>query len=41
MSELLGELADQSIGECYPTFTELEREFERLRSDLVARPSGA
>jgi hypothetical protein len=39
MSELVGSLADQSITECYPTFAELEREFEQLRNDLTAAPA--
>jgi PAS domain S-box-containing protein len=41
MSEIVGALSEQAVGECYPTFVELERAFDELRGDLADRPSPA
>jgi DNA-binding response OmpR family regulator len=39
MSEIVGTLSEQAVGDCYPTFVELERAFEDLRRDLSGRSS--
>jgi hypothetical protein len=39
MSQLVGALSEQAVGDCYSTFVELERAFEDLRSDLTRRPA--
>jgi two-component system sensor histidine kinase/response regulator len=39
VSKIVRELAGLAVGDCYPTFVELERAFDDLRRDLFERPS--